>query len=437
MVKRGQYRPPNGKSMSEVTDIFKLFDDPMIAWPRRAHWWHYVEDNETFALWLLNNSAGSPTTGIERARVLARFLDIMSWTLDDLMENALRDTRGLERRLEIFARGLESQGYKRETINNYFKALRSWLSYNDIDLKRRVKLIRTESRREKVPSPDEVGLIIRGAGLRQAVCVGCVAYGGLRMEVLGQPRRYDGLKIGAFPDLDINSLEFSQVPALVFIRKSLSKIRLPYRTFIPEPTCNSITQYLRLRQEKLEEILTPDSPLIAVKKGWNNKGFRSSTGNMHVRSKTISQDIRTAIGAIGKWRPYDLRHFFLTWLKLAVAKGTCNEGYRIYWAGQRGKTADIYDLYKDDIPGVIVEDMREQYRQAQVFLLPQKKDRDEERIRMQSLIDFAQLQDWPEDKIQRLKEVMTRPVSFEEGLRTFRRMEENLEHPRRQRGVTR
>ena len=426
MVKRGEYRPPNGKSMSDATDVFKLFDDVTIAWPKRAHWWRYVEENETFAMWLLNTSAGSPTTGIERVRVLARFLDIMDWSLDDLMQVAVDDLRGFERRLEIFARGLESQGYKRETINNYFKALRSWLSYNDIELRRRVKLSRTESKRVMVPSPNDVAFILRDAGPRQAVCVGCVAYGGLRTDVLGQPRKYDGLQLGALPDLDLDSLEFTRVPALVFVRSSLSKIRMPYRTFIPEVTCNHITEYLKLRRTKFEEELTEESPLVAVRLGWNSKGFRESSGNFHVRSKTISQDIRTAIGSIGKWRPYDLRHFFLTWLKLAVAQGVCNEGYRIYWAGQREKTADVYDLYKDDIPSAIIEDMRVQYKEAQQYLLPKKPQSNEEKNRMQSLLDFAQIQGWPEEKVRRLKEVMTRPISFEEGLQTFRKLEENL-----------
>lgn len=57
-------------------------------------------------------------------------------------------------------------------------------------------------------------------------------------------------------------------------------------------------------------------------------------------------------------------------------------------------------------------------------------DRDETRIRMQALRDFALLQGWPEDKIKRLDEIMTRPISFEEGLRAFRKMEENLERSR-------
>ncbi|KON31109.1 hypothetical protein AC482_02025 [miscellaneous Crenarchaeota group-15 archaeon DG-45] len=137
-----------------------LFSDPNIAWPKQARWWNYVEENETFALWLLNAAAGSHTTAIEQARVLARFLDIMNWSLDDFTRLAKDDKRGLERRLEIFARGLESQGYKRATINNYFKAIRSWLRYNDVELTRRIKLSKTESRREMVPSQDDVALIL-------------------------------------------------------------------------------------------------------------------------------------------------------------------------------------------------------------------------------------------------------------------------------------
>ena len=76
----------------------------------------------------------------------------------------------------------------------------------------------------------------------------------------------------------------------------------------------------------------------------SRRGFRESSGNFHVRNKTISRDIRTAIGGLGKWRPYDLRHFFLTWLRLAVARNVCSEGYRIYWAGQRELTTSLQPL---------------------------------------------------------------------------------------------
>jgi hypothetical protein len=166
---------------------------------------------------------------------------------------------------------------------------------------------------------------------------------------------------------------------------------------------------------------------VSVEEGWIGKGYRKASGNRHVRSKTISQDIRTAIGGFGKWRPYDLRHYFLTWLNLAVARGACGEGYRIYWAGQRAKTADVYDLYKDDIPDMIIENMRKQYAQAQEYLLPKMTKPDQEKLRLQSLVDYANIQGWSDEKILRLREVMTRPVSFDEGLKTFRRLEDKLE----------
>ena len=212
MGKRGEYRPPNGAQGVKV-DVKGMFSDSTIAWPKRAHWWHYVEEDENFALWLMNMAAGSPTTAIENARVLSRFLDLKDWALDDVLRSVNEDKRGFERQLELFARSMESQGYKKGYISNYFKAIRSWLRYNDVELKQRIKLNRTESKRVKVPDPDEVELIIRGATARQAVCVSCVAYGGLRTEVLGQPHVYAGLKLEALRDLDIESLEFLKVPA--------------------------------------------------------------------------------------------------------------------------------------------------------------------------------------------------------------------------------
>jgi len=433
MGKRGEYRPPNGESYVKNDKILDLFNDPAIAWPKKAHWWHYVEENETFALWVLNNAAGSYTTAIERGRVFARFLDMMNYSLDEMMELISEDQSGFERNLELFARKLESQGYKQGTINNYFKALRSWLAYNDIQLRRRIKISRTESKREKVPTPDEVNLILKGASPRQAVCISMVAYGGLRTEVLGQPQIYAGLKLEAFPELDIEALEFNAIPAQIFVGSSLSKISLPYRTFIPEPACVFILDYLRIRRNRDGEELTTGSPLTAVREGWNKKGFRGATDIRHVRSKTISQDIRQAIGNLGPWRPYDLRHFFMTWLNLAVARGQLNEGYRIYWAGQRGKTADVYDLYKQSIPSAIIEEMRLQYKSAQEFLLPKIEKTNEERMRLQMLLDMAKVQGWPEHKLKRLEETMTRPISFEEGLTEFRRLEENLEVSRRPR----
>ena len=98
--RRGCYRPPNGGSVSLEGDVRRLFDDSRVAWPRRAHWWRYVEEDESFALWVLNTAAGSPSTAFEHGKVLGRFLDRMGWGLGDLMRLAVEDRLGLERLLD-------------------------------------------------------------------------------------------------------------------------------------------------------------------------------------------------------------------------------------------------------------------------------------------------------------------------------------------------
>ena len=60
-----------------------------------------------------------------------------------------------------------------------------------------------------------------------------------------------------------------------------------------------------------------------------------------------------------------------------------------------------------------------------------KEKTNEERMRLQMLLDMAKIQGYSEHKLKRLEEMMTRPISFEEGLAEFRRLEDNLERPRR------
>lgn len=51
--------------------------------------------------------------------------------------------------------------------------------------------------------------------------------------MLGQPKVYDGLKLGELPELDLDSLKFSRVPTLVFI--SAGSVRLVYPTVPSSP----------------------------------------------------------------------------------------------------------------------------------------------------------------------------------------------------------
>ena len=63
--------------------------------PKRAKWRHLYDEDENFRLWFHNLARGSPTTAIERARVLYRFLGWMGWDLDDLTRQLREAAHGL------------------------------------------------------------------------------------------------------------------------------------------------------------------------------------------------------------------------------------------------------------------------------------------------------------------------------------------------------
>ena len=70
--------------------------------PVRARWYPlYVEDEE-FRLWFDNLARGSPTTAIERARVLYRFLGLNNITLYELTDQIKTDVDGFEKKLMAF-----------------------------------------------------------------------------------------------------------------------------------------------------------------------------------------------------------------------------------------------------------------------------------------------------------------------------------------------
>jgi len=52
-----------------------------------------------------------------------------------------------------------------------------------------------------------------------------VAYAGLRLEVLGNYKGNNGLKLGDFPEIEINDckVEFKEIPTMILVRSNLSK----------------------------------------------------------------------------------------------------------------------------------------------------------------------------------------------------------------------
>lgn len=99
--------------------------------------------------------------------------------------------------------GKESTQY----IAGLLKNIRSWLSYNDIVLTRKVKIsnyLSTQTiENEQVPSQEELARIFRNSSSKVRVAAALLAFAELRLETIGNYNGSDGLKLGDLLELKI------------------------------------------------------------------------------------------------------------------------------------------------------------------------------------------------------------------------------------------
>jgi len=170
-----------------------------------------------------------------------------------------------------------------------------------------------------------------------------------------------------------DSVDFDQIPALAIVRKELSKAGHKYFTFLSEEGCEYLKDYLEERMREGEQ-LSPDSPLITPKR--KMKPF--------IRAVNVGDIIRGAIRKAGfQWRPYVLRSYFDTQLMLAESKGLVLRDYRQFWMGHKGDIENRYTTNKCRLPESVIEDMREAYRRSQEYLQTTRfKETSEEKLRI-------------------------------------------------------
>jgi hypothetical protein len=201
-----------------------------------------------------------------------------------------------------------------------------------------------------------------------------VAHSGLRLQTLGNYQGDDGLRIGDFPELKIenNLATFTIVPALVTVRKELSKARHQYFTFLSEEGCGYLKDYLEERIRNGESI-TSTSPIITPK--YKMKPF--------IRTINIGDLMRGAMRQAGfRCRPYVLRSFFDTQLMLAESKGLVLRDYRQFWMGHKGDIENRYTTNKRRLPDAVIDDMRQAYERSQEFLQTgEKAQANEDKLR--------------------------------------------------------
>ncbi len=332
-------------------------------------------------------------------RRLSRFCEANKQTPRSLVQLGRRNRRKLQDLLEDYVTRLEAERKAPGYITGILKAVKSWLSHNEVEVKRNIKVSNPDStptlKDERVPEKEELKTILMGCNRRAGAIVVLMAQGGLRPETLGNEDGSDGLRIGDLPELNIEKGKavFTRTPTIVKVRGEigLSKGGHAYFTFLSQEGCGYLAAYLN-RRIAAGEHLTPDSPVVRVKEGFEQKHTGRSRGSLFVGTKNISREVRQAMRPLFKWRPYVLRAYFDTQLLEAENHGKISHAYRVFFMGHKGDIEATYTTNKGRLPDHLVEDMRLAYRNSEPYLaMVEQKTVDEKEMLLKMWREQARL----------------------------------------------
>jgi len=219
--------------------------------------------DENVERWYRHLARSSESTADTYLRILGRFCEILNIKPKELVELTDYEIRNM---LLDYISALEDSYHDSSYLRSIVSAVKSWLRFNNRDININIKVKSSQpkiAQTERVPTKDELRKILSVADIRAKAAIGLVAFAGLRLEVLGNYRGTDGLKIRDFPDLEIQGdrVKFRRVPAMVIVRANLNKAGHQYFTFLGEEGCEYLEDYLtyRLRQG---ELFTENTPVI-------------------------------------------------------------------------------------------------------------------------------------------------------------------------------
>lgn len=342
--------------------------------PAKGKYANLAED-EDVRRWHDNVRRGSPVTADVYLRRLGLFCQHFNTTPRKLV---VMSEGKLYNLMLDWVSSMETAGRAGSYTESMLKAVRSWLSHNGKEVKRKVKIkgaLDTPSLKdERVPTREELQRIFLSGDKKARLACALIAHSGTRIEVLGNYEGNDGLRIADLPEIKIenNLVRVEKKPTLLVVRRELSKAGHQYFTFLSEEGCEYLRDYLDERMREGEQ-LTPTSPLITPKQ--RMKPF--------IRAGNIGDTIREAMRAAGlTWRPYVLRSYFDTQLMLAESKGLVLRDYRQFWMGHKGDIENRYTTNKCKLTEEVIENMRQAYKRSQEYLQTAKTaETSEEKLR--------------------------------------------------------
>jgi len=370
--------------------------------------------DEDVKRWFDNLGRGSTVTANVYIRRLSLFCETNGLSPTELVDLAKGDRKKAEDLVLDHVTRMEHEGNSPGYISGIVKSVRSWLKYNDAELKRRIKIRSPNAtpsiEDERVPTQQELKTILIYAGDRTKVSIAFMAFAGLRPQSIGNSSGTDGLRLKDLPEMNIEGehVRFEKVPTRVVVRASLSKARHKYFTFLPQEGCDYLSAYLERRIAEGED-LTANSPVVSVTAGYDTQGkSKRNRGSSFITTRNITREIRRAIKPRYSWRPYVMRAYFDSQMLLAENQGKLTPAYRTFFMGHTGDIEARYTTHKGRLSEQMIEDMRSSFSKSEEFLttIPRSGVVDEERIKIDAVLAIAKMQGFSTEKLDSVRKVL-------------------------------
>ena len=336
-----------------------------VTAPKSKHAWLLEDDG--VKRWIKNIERGSIITAEVSLRRLGKACELLDMNPKEMITKARKQMKQFQNDLEDLVSRLEADGKAPQYVIGIMKVIKSWLNYNEITLRRKIKIRNPSStptiENEQVPSQEELARIFRNSSSRVRAAEALMAFADLRPESLGNHDGSDGLKIRDLPELltENKDVQFAKMPTRIVVRAPLSKTRQKYFTFLSSEGCAYLKEYLEARMRG-KEALKPESPLIEYER-------LSTKLRPHLPTRKITALIRTSMRKSGVYkRPYVLRAYAETQLIIAESKGRISHPYLQFIAGHKGDIEARYSTNKGTLPPNMIEDMRNAYKECEPFL---------------------------------------------------------------------
>ena len=316
--------------------------------------------------WYENLQARSNLTADIYLRNLGLWLEWTGLNPDSVIELAKENLEEFKGKVSDQIRKMESEGKHGSYIGVSLRPLMSYLKFYDVVIRLNGIYIKDGDRNltvemERIPTNEELDSILQRANLRQKAIIGLTAFSGLRPGAIGNYTGNNGLRIGDIADLKVerDGVKFEKLPALLTVRKELSKSKKSYRTFIGQQSAKYLREYLNHRIQEGEK-LTPESPIIRPDPNMS----RIEEPKTFMMSAFVEREIKKAIVKAGfSWRPYVFRHRFGVSLDASEGKGLISHSWRMHIMGH---VEDIETTYGTDkpLPDSVINDMREAFNKC-------------------------------------------------------------------------